>query len=431
MHHFEHRDGHMFCEGVSLASIAEAVGTPTYVYSHATLERHHRVFTEAFASRKHLICFSVKANSNLAVLASLFSWGAGADIVSGGELFRALRAGGSPAKIVFSGVGKRAEEIEAALSAGVLAFNVESEPELELIAQVAARVGKIAPISVRVNPDVDAGTHPYISTGLKQNKFGLSIERSRALYRRAGTMEHVAVKGIDCHIGSQLLEVAPVKDAISRVAELAHDLAEEGLELELLDVGGGLGIPYREDEAPPAPEEYARAVLEAVKPFDSLDLTLVFEPGRVIAGNAGVLLSSVLYRKRGQDKQFVITDAAMNDLMRPALYQSYHRIVPVTEHPGESFVADVVGPICETGDFFARDRTMPPVEAGDLVAIMSAGAYGFTMSSNYNTRPRAAEVLVRGDRYHVIRRREVLEDLVRGESIPDWARGHQESPCRS
>jgi diaminopimelate decarboxylase len=421
MHHFEYRSDALHCEDVPLAEIARAVGTPTYVYSYATLERHFRVFDGAFAQHEHLVCYSVKASSNLAILRTLFSLGAGADIVSGGELFRALRAGSDPQKIVFSGVGKRDDEIEYALETGILAFNVESIPELQAIDRVAGRLGKKAPIALRVNPDVDAETHPYISTGLKKNKFGISVDAAREAYRLARALPNLWVRGIDCHIGSQLTKTAPFRDAISRVAALAREIVADGAKLELLDVGGGLGIPYQEEgEEPPSPGDYAAAIAEAVAPFAGLGLKLICEPGRVIVGNAAVLLTRVLYLKQGEIKNFTIVDAAFNDLIRPAFYGSYHGMKPVVRREAPTWVSDVVGPICETGDFLARDRQMVRPEPGDLIAIMSAGAYGFTMASNYNTRPRAAEVLVRGDRYAVVRKREVLEDLVRGEEIPAW-----------
>jgi diaminopimelate decarboxylase len=421
MHHFEYRGDDLYCEDVSLREIAEKVGTPAYVYSTATLERHFKVFDGAFAERKHIICFSVKANSNLAVLKTLGSMGAGADVVSGGELYRALRAGIDAKKIVFSGVGKRDDEIEYGLESGILAFNVESHEELLAIDRVAGRVGAKAPIALRVNPDVDAETHPYISTGLKKNKFGISIDAARAEYRLARSLANVTVRGIDCHIGSQLTKTSPFKDAIGRVAALARELAEDGVKLELIDIGGGLGIPYEEGEEPPSPSDYASAIAEAVAPFAGLGLTLVCEPGRVIVGNAGVLLTRVLYLKTGEIKNFTIVDAAFNDLIRPTLYGSYHGIKPVRRKEGAAaWVSDVVGPICETGDFLARDRQMKKAERGDLLAIMSAGAYGFAMSSNYNSRPRAAEVLVKGSQFAVVRRREELEDLVRGEDMAPW-----------
>jgi diaminopimelate decarboxylase len=420
MHHFHYKGDELHCEDVPLRAIAEKVGTPAYVYSYATLERHFKVFDAAFAGRKHLVCYSVKANSNLAILRALFALGAGADIVSGGELYRALRAGCDPKKIVFSGVGKREDEIETALESGILAFNVESEAELEVLNRVAGRTGHKAPVSLRVNPDVDAETHPYISTGLKKNKFGISMSQARAAYQLARRLPNLEVKGVDCHIGSQLTKTSPFRDAIARVAKLAKDLVDDGVKLELLDVGGGLGIPYQEDGAePPSPADYGATIAEAVELFRPLDLTIVCEPGRVIVGNAGVLLTKVLYLKSSEIKNFTIVDAAFNDLIRPAFYDSYHGMKPVKRVEGaEPWVTDVVGPICETGDFLARDRQMPKLAPGDLMAIMSAGAYGFTMASNYNTRPRAAEVLVRGGEMHVIRRREDLEDLVRGEEVP-------------
>jgi len=419
MHHFEYRGDDLFCEGVPLARIAEQVGTPAYVYSHATLERHFKVFDDAFAGRPHVVCFSMKANSNLAVLRAMVSWGAGVDIVSGGELFRALKVGADPKKIVFSGVGKREDEIEAAIRAGILAFNVESHMELDAIERVAARIDRRAPISLRVNPDVDAETHPYISTGLKKNKFGIPVAQAREEYRYAQKLPHVEIVGIDCHIGSQLTKVAPFRDAIGRVASLCRDLAGDGIQLRYLDIGGGLGIAYNTED-PPAPADYARAVQEALTAFSGMDVTLICEPGRVIVGNAGVLLTRVLYLKQGEIKNFVIVDAAFNDLIRPAFYDSYHGIKPVRRGAADKLVADVVGPICETGDFLAHDRELSRPAAGDLLAIMSAGAYGFSMASNYNSRPRAAEVMVRGDDFAVVRQRETLDDLVRGESIPPW-----------
>jgi diaminopimelate decarboxylase len=424
MHHFQYKGDDLYCEDVPLRDVAEQVGTPVYVYSYATLRRHYEVFSGAFAGRKHLICYSVKANSNLAVLKTLFTQGAGADVVSAGELYRALRAGCDPKKIVFSGVGKRDDEIEYGLESGILAFNVESHEELLAIDRVAGRVGVKAPIALRVNPDVDAETHPYISTGLKKNKFGISIDTARAEYRLARSLANITVRGIDCHIGSQLTKTSPFRDAIARVAALARELADDGVRLQFLDFGGGLGIPYQEEgEEPPSPADYAGAIQEAIAPFEGLGLTLVFEPGRVIVGNAGVLVTRVVFNKQGEIKNFTIVDAAFNDLIRPAFYGSYHGIKPVRRDERASWVADVVGPICETGDFLARDREMKKAERGDLLAVMSAGAYGFVMASNYNSRPRAAEVLVRGDTFAVVRRREELEDLVRGEEIPGWITG--------
>jgi diaminopimelate decarboxylase len=420
MNHFHYKGDELHCEDVPLREIAEKVGTPTYVYSHATLERHYKVFDQAFAGRDHLIAFSVKSNANLAVLRALFGWGAGADIVSGGELFKALRAGCDPKTIMFSGVGKREDEIETALETGILAFNVESLEELVAIERVAARMSLVAPVCLRVNPDVDAETHPYISTGMKKNKFGISVEQAREACALAKDMKHVRIRGIDFHIGSQLTKVSPFRDAVARTAELARELAAAGTPLDILDVGGGLGIPYTEDgEEPPSPNDYAAAVAEAIKPFEGLGLKLVLEPGRVIVGNAGLMLTRVLYRKQTEIKNFVIVDAGFNDLLRPALYGSHHSIRSVSKTNGPKWVADVVGPVCETSDFLAKDREITKPEQGDLLAFMSAGAYGFTMTSNYNARPRPAEVLVKGNKYAVVRRREELEDLVRGEDLAE------------
>lgn len=422
MHHFAYQGSDLYCEGVPLARIAEQVDTPTYVYSYATLERHFHVFDQAVASasKNHLVCYSMKANSNLAVLRALVGWGAGVDIVSGGELYRALKAGANPQKIVFSGVGKRADEIAQALEVGILAFNVESHGELEAIEHVAARLGKRAPVSLRVNPDVDAETHPYISTGLKKNKFGIPAESALKEYQAAVKMRHLEVVGIDCHIGSQLTKTSPFRDAIGRIADLARSLVKDGFPLRYLDIGGGLGIAYNQED-PPSPADYAAAIKEALSAFTGLDLTLICEPGRVIVGNAGVLLTRTLYIKQGEVKNFVIVDAAFNDLIRPAFYDSFHALWPVRKADGGPFVADVVGPICETGDFLARDRSLSfRPQPGDLIAVMSAGAYGFAMASNYNTRPRAAEVMVKGGEFAVVRKREALEDLIRGEQVPSF-----------
>jgi diaminopimelate decarboxylase len=420
MHHFEYRGDELYCEQVPLAKIAAEVGTPVYVYSHATLERHYRVFDDALQGHKHIICYSAKANSNLAVLRSLVVLGAGVDTVSRGEIFRALKAGADPKKIVFSGVGKREDEIEYALIQGILAFNVESVGELHAIERVAARVGKRAPISLRVNPDVDAQTHPYISTGLKKNKFGIPVTQAQQTYAEAASLPHLEIVGLDCHIGSQLTKTSPFRDAIARLGDLTRTLVKDGIGIRYVDIGGGLGIPYNQED-PPTPAEYGRAIGEAMSAFAGLDVTLICEPGRVIVGNAGVLVTKTLYLKQGEIKNFVIVDAAMNDLIRPAFYDSYHAIWPVQKRGGEAYVADVVGPICESGDFLARDRSLAQKpDEGDLLALMSAGAYGFTMSSNYNTRPRAAEVLVKGAEYAVVRRREELEDLVHGEGVPGF-----------
>lgn len=414
MHYFEYRSGELHAEEVPVRRIAEEVGTPTYVYSLATLRRHFRVFDDAFTVLAHLVCFSMKANSNLAVLRVFVKEGGGFDIVSGGELYRALKAGVDPKKIVFSGVGKKAEEMEAALRAEILMFNVESEQELGVLNAVAGRVGKKASISLRVNPDVDPLTHPYISTGMKKNKFGIDIKGSVNEYKKALSLPHLEVIGIDCHIGSQLTTIPPFVDALERVTALLEALRHEGCAIRYLDLGGGLGIRYK-DEEPPHPEIYAEALIRGLR---GLDVTLILEPGRVIVGNAGILVTRVLYLKETEEKKFVIVDGAMNDLIRPALYGSYQGILPVLERKGETMVADVVGPICESGDFFAKDREIPRPKPGDLLAVMSAGAYGFSMSSNYNSRVKAAEVLVDEGGYYVVRERETVEDLIRGEVIP-------------
>jgi diaminopimelate decarboxylase len=412
MNHFELRNGELHAEDVPLRRIAEEHGTPCYVYSAATLRRHYRVFDEAFAAVDHLVCFSVKANSNLAVLDLLAREGSGFDIVSGGELFRCLRAGADASKIVFSGVGKTAGEIRAALEAGILAFNVESSAELDLVDAVARETGKRAPISLRVNPDVDPKTHPYISTGMKKAKFGIEIGRAVDEYERARAMKGIEIVGVDCHIGSQLTDVTPFADALARVRGLVLELRARGIEIRYLDFGGGLGITY-EDETPPLPKDYAAALLR--DGVDKLGVKLLLEPGRVIVGNAGVLLTRVLFNKDTETKRFVIVDAAMNDLVRPALYGAYQGIEPVVPRGRPVRTVDVVGPICESGDFLAKDRALAEVEPGELLAVRSAGAYGFVMASNYNTRPRAAEVIVDGETVHVARERETLEDLVRGE----------------
>jgi diaminopimelate decarboxylase len=420
MHHFEYRAGEMFAEGVPLKRIAKEVGTPVYIYSLATLRRHYQVFDRAFAKVRHIVCFSVKANSNLALLRAFANEGSGFDIVSGGELFRALKVGADPRKIVFSGVGKKKEEIEYALNTGILMFNVESEPELVALNEIAAGVGKKAPISLRINPDVDPQTHPYISTGMKKAKFGVDIKKSIETYKRAAALKNIDVVGVDCHIGSQLTSVAPFVDALAKVREyldrmLVGEMKKEGAQIRYLDLGGGLGINYH-DETPPLPEEYAKAIIQGL---EGLDITLILEPGRVIVGNAGILLTEVQYVKETDAKTFVIVDGGMNDLIRPALYGSYQAIQPVVESRGEKIVADVVGPICESGDFFARDREINRPERGDLLAVMSAGAYGFTMASNYNSHPKPPEVLVDGERYYVVRKRESLDDLINGETIPE------------
>jgi len=422
VNHFAYQEGTLHCEEVSLETIAREHGTPTYVYSEATLSRHFEVFDRALAAAPHLVCFSVKANSSLAILRLLGKLGAGADIVSGGELVRALRSGISAHKIVFSGVGKTAEEMQMALQAGILVFNVESRAELTLLNDVAASMGKLAPVSLRINPDVDAKTHPYISTGLQKNKFGIPWVAAKESYQLAASLPNIEIYGIDCHIGSQLTETEPFVDAASKLDALIDELIAEGISLCAVDIGGGLGIPYREpgEAAPPSPAIYGGAVVEALGALGKHGMRLICEPGRVIAGNAGVLLTKVLYCKESELKKFVITDAAFNDLLRPALYDAYHSIVPVANAQRNLEVVDVVGPICETGDFFARDRKMPEVRSGELLSIGAAGAYGFVMSSNYNSRLRACEVLVKGCEHAVIRSRDTMEQVLQNESIPDF-----------
>lgn len=412
MHHFTYRDKELFAEDVKVADLAAKYGTPLYVYSAATLRRHFEAFDSAFNGLDHMTCYSVKANSNLCLLKLLGEMGAGMDIVSGGELHRALAAGIAPEKIVYSGVGKRAEEIKKALDAGILMFNVESTGELERMSRIAHEVGKTAKISLRINPDVDPKTHPYISTGLKKNKFGLDIDLSLTTYAKALKLPGIEPVGIDCHIGSQLTSIEPFLEALDRIMRFSDKLeAELGLSVKYLDIGGGLGIPYNEEE-PPHPTEYGQALTKALK---GRDMTLILEPGRVIAGNAGILVTEAVYCKRTPSKDFIIVDAAMNDLIRPSLYDSYHAIREVKQHGRPEQSVDVVGPICESGDFLARDRDIPAVEPGELLAVFSAGAYGFTMSSNYNSRPRAAEIMVDGADVVLARARETYDDLTRLE----------------
>lgn len=412
MQPFEYRDNVLFAEGVALPVIAERFGTPTYVYSRAHIEAQYRAYADALVGMPHLVCFAVKANSNLGVLNVLARLGAGFDIVSRGELERVLAAGGEPGKIVFSGVGKSREDMRRALEVGVHCFNVESAEELERLQEVATSLGKRAPISLRVNPDVDAGTHPYISTGLKENKFGIDIARAEAVYARAAELPNLEILGVDCHIGSQLTSLSPFLDALDRLLALVDRLAERGIRIRHLDLGGGLGVQYR-DEQPPLAGDYIAAVRERIA---GRDLALVFEPGRSIVANAGVLLTRVEFLKRTDHKNFAIVDAAMNDLIRPALYQAWMDIVPVAHGDAPTDRYDIVGPICETGDFLGKDRDLA-IREGDLLAVRSAGAYGFVMSSNYNTRGRAAEVIVDGDQVHEVRRRETLTELFAGESL--------------
>jgi len=416
MNYFEYRGGRLYAEGVDVNRIAEEVGTPCYVYSRATLERHWNAFDSVFSGHNHLICYAVKANSSLAVLNVLAQLGSGFDIVSGGELERVIAAGGDASKVVFSGVGKTANEMRRALELGIRCFNVESMAELDRLNEIAGELGRKAPVSLRINPDVDANTHPYISTGLKENKFGIDIRDAEAAFAYANDLANLDVIGVDCHIGSQLCEVAPFVDALDRMLELIDRLAAQGISLRHIDVGGGLGVTYQ-DEEPPSPADYAAAILDRLK---DCELEIIMEPGRAIAANAGILLTRVEYLKPGADKSFAIVDAAMNDLLRPALYGAWMDIIPVLLHEeredGEKRVYDIVGPICETGDFLGKDRELV-LAAGDILAVCSAGAYGFNMSSNYNTRPRAAEVMVDGSHYHVIREREILSELWRQESI--------------
>jgi diaminopimelate decarboxylase len=416
MDHFTYRNEALYAEDVPVADIAARYGTPCYVYSRATLERHWHAFDAALAGQQHLICYAVKANSNLAILNVLARQGSGFDIVSLGELERVLAAGGDAAKIVFSGVGKRADEMARALEVGIACFNVESESELHRLNEVAGQMGKTAPISLRVNPDVDAKTHPYISTGLKENKFGIAIDDAERIYQLAAQLPHLAVHGIDCHIGSQLTNTTPFVDALTRVLALVDHLSGQGIRFHHLDIGGGLGIRYR-DETPPQPAEYVEALRQVLgqRPYK-----ILMEPGRAIVGNAGILVSKVEYLKHNADRHFAIIDAAMNDLMRPALYNAWQEIIPVVKHTDrDRYSYDVVGPVCETGDFLGKQRELAVAE-GDLLAIRSAGAYGFSMSSNYNTRPRAAEVMVDGSEVYLIRERESIASLFANEHcLPD------------
>jgi diaminopimelate decarboxylase len=416
MNPFQYRDTELCCEQVPLRALAGVVGTPAYIYSKHALLESLAGYERAFRDVPHLVCYSVKANANLGVLSVLAQAGAGADIVSGGELYRALRAGVPGKKIIFSGVGKSRDEMREALKADILMFNVESRAELRLLDEVALEMGMRAPVALRVNPDVDPQTHPYIATGLKTSKFGIPYHEALEAYEEAATLEGLEVVGADMHIGSQLTRATPVADAVARVVALVKALHERRIDIRVIDIGGGLGIRYR-DETPPTHQEFATLLLPALR---EAGVTVLLEPGRSIVGNAGVLLTRVLYRKDTGAKKFVVVDAAMNDLIRPSLYGSYHEIVPVdeTRRAGERETVDVVGPVCESGDFLAKDRELPRVEADDLLALMSAGAYGFVMASNYNTRPRAVEVLVDGNRYTIVRRRETYEDLVAGETAP-------------
>ncbi|MGN6308563.1 MAG: diaminopimelate decarboxylase [Xanthobacteraceae bacterium] len=420
MRHFDYRDGVLHAEAVNLSAVADAVGTPFYCYSTATLERHYRVFTEAFAGTDHLVCYAMKANSNQSVLRTLAKLGAGADVVSGGELKRALAAGIPADKILFSGVGKTADELRLAVSHGIRCINIESEPELELLSQVATQMGRTAHISIRVNPDVDSGTHAKISTGKSENKFGIPIARAREVYAKAAKLPGIAVSGVDMHIGSQITDLGPMEAAFRLLAEFVTVLRGDGHTISHVDFGGGLGVPYYEDRAaPPEPLAYAAMVKRVTH---NLGCTLMFEPGRMIVGNAGILVTRVIYVKRGDVRNFVIIDAAMNDLIRPTLYEAYHQIMPVRAAAPDApvLVADVVGPVCETGDYLALGRTLPEPKAGDLLAIMTAGAYGAVQAGTYNTRPLVPEVLVKDDRYAVVRPRIDVDQLIAMDTPAPW-----------
>ena len=420
MNHFDYRDGVLFAEDVALPEIAAAVGTPFYCYSTATLTRHYTVFAKAFEGLDALVCYALKANSNQAVLKTLAKLGAGADVVSEGELRRALAADVPPHKIVFSGVGKTAREMDFALAAGIHCFNIESEPELEMLSARAVAAGKVAPVSLRINPDVDAKTHKKISTGKAENKFGVPWQRAREVYRRMAELPGIKAVGIDTHIGSQITELQPYDDAYRLLAELAGTLRADGHAIEHIDLGGGLGIPYRTDNTPPPlPDAYAAIVKKHVS---KLGLKVIFEPGRLLVGNAGILVSEVIYVKEGEAKNFVIVDAAMNDLIRPTLYDAFHDIRPVVQPPADAprLTADIVGPICESGDYLGHDRELPKLKSGDLIAVSTAGAYGAVQSGTYNTRLLVPEVLVNGDRFAVVRRRQTYEELIGLDSLPDW-----------
>ncbi len=420
MNHFDYRDGVLHAEDVALPEIARAVGTPFYCYSTATLTRHFNVFRKAFEGLDSLVCYALKANSNQAVLTTLAKLGAGADVVSEGELRRALAAGVPPEKILFSGVGKTAREMDFALSAGILCFNVESEPELELLSARAVAAGKVAPVSLRINPDVDAKTHKKISTGKAENKFGIPWQRARQVYARAAGLPGIKVTGIDTHIGSQITDLQPFDDAFALLVELVGTLKADGHAIEHIDLGGGLGIPYRTDNSPPPlPDAYSAIVKKHV---GKLGLKVMFEPGRLIVGNAGILVSEVIFVKEGDAKNFLVVDAAMNDLIRPTLYDAFHDIRPVVQQPADAprMTADIVGPVCETGDYLGHDRDLPRLKAGDLIAVMTAGAYGAVQAGTYNTRLLVPEVLVKGDAFHVVRPRPSYDELIGLDSVPDW-----------
>lgn len=420
MDHFLYRDGALHAEDVPLSEIAASVGTPFYVYSTATLERHFKLFDDALEGTEHLVCYAMKAASNQAILKTLAALGAGMDVVSGGEYARAKAAGVPGERIVFSGIGKTREEVHQALTGGIRQFNVESEPEMQVISEIATALNVIAPITIRVNPDVDAKTHAKIATGKSENKFGIPISRAREVYALAASLPGLKVIGIDVHIGSQLIDLAPFEAAYNKVAELTEQLRTDGHEISRLDLGGGLGIPYaRSNEAPPSPTDYGALIKKCV---GHLGCEIEIEPGRLIAGNAGLLVSQVIYVKSGEDREFLIIDGAMNDLIRPAMYDAHHDIVPVVESEAGVLPIpyDIVGPVCESGDTFAKGRHMPPLKAGDLVAFRSAGAYGAVMASEYNTRPLIPEVLVKGDQFAVIRPRPTFDEMINRDTIPEW-----------
>ena len=414
MHFFKYRAGELYAEEVSVKQLAQEYGTPLYVYSYSTLLRHFRAYDDAFDDYPHIICFAVKSNSNTAVLRLFAKNGGGADIVSGGELHVALTAGIQPKKIVYAGVGKTGEEIKYALRSGILMFNVESEDELREIDRVAGGMKMKAPVALRINPDIDPETHPYIATGLKEHKFGIPIEDALEYYKLALRLKNISVLGVHKHIGSQITKVSPFVDALKRILVLIDELGMQGVKIKYLDIGGGLGISYR-DEEPPVPKDLAKNLIPLLR---GRRLTLIMEPGRSIAGNAGILVTKTLYLKKGEEKEFLIVDAGMNDLIRPSLYNAYHQILPVVKNKRSTVLCDVVGPICESGDFLARERELRRVKRGEYLAVMSAGAYAFSMSSNYNSRPRAAEVLVKGRKHFLIRKRETHGDLIRNEAIP-------------
>ena len=418
MHFFKYKKGELYAEEVPVREIATKYGTPVYIYSASTLVRHFKAYDEAFDGKHHIICFALKANSNSAVIRLFAKHGAGADVVSGGELFRALKAGIPAKKIVYAGVGKTADEIRFALKSKILMFNVESENELREIDRIAADMNVKASIALRINPDIDPQTHPYISTGLKKHKFGIPIDDALEHYKFAKSLKNIAVVGIHKHIGSQLTKISPFVDALKRILILIDELAKSDIRIDFLDIGGGLGITYL-DEQPPQPRDLAGQILPLL---EGRDVTVVMEPGRSLVGNAGILVTKTLYLKEGEEKNFVIVDAGMNDLMRPSLYNAYHHIQPVVKTRRDTIIADVVGPICESGDFLAKDREIPKVNQGEYLAVMSAGAYGFSMSSTYNSRPRVAEVMVNGTKFALVRKRETYADLLRGESIPEFIR---------